>query len=240
MNKPLIGVTSYHRNEADRFTLPANYLQAVERAGGLPIIIAPTETNIEDQVDSIDGVMLTGGADIDPVEYGGESKSTIYGINRERDRYELQLTRLALEKKLPTLAICRGLQIMNVAIGGTLVEHLPDEYGETVTHRGDNMNKVEHSVSIAEHSMLATILELTEISCSSYHHQSVRRLASGFKVVASSEDGVIEAIESAEYPHVIAVQWHPEHTAEFDPIQQRLFNIFVSWASGETNILPQF
>ncbi len=236
MTKPLIGVTSYQRNEEDRFTLPANYLDVVERAGGIPVIIAPTEDNIASQLDRLDGVVLTGGADVDPGEYGGERKEAVYGVNPERDRYELELTRLALRKKLPIMAICRGLQVLNVAMGGTLVEHVPDEYGETVLHRGGESNKVDHPVSIAPGSKLAEILSLTEMECASYHHQSVRQPAPGFEVVASADDGVIEAIESDEYPQVIAVQWHPEYTAKTDPNQRRLFDVFIEWSRGEPSV----
>ncbi len=230
-NRPLIGVTSYHRNEEDRFTLPANYLEVIEGAGGIPVVICPSLDQPVHLIEKLDGVMLTGGADIDPDEYGGVQKDSVYGINRERDRYELELTRLVLQRRLPAIAICRGLQVLNVALGGTLVEHIPDEYGETVIHRGADLNKVEHPVSIQPQSRLAAILGLTEFDCPSYHHQSVRDPAPGFKVVAQSADGVIEAIESDEYPQVIAVQWHPEYTARIDMSQQRLFDTLVEWSS---------
>lgn len=232
MNKPLIGLTSYHRNEDDRFTIPAKYLEAVEGAGGIPVVITPTSENLDGLIKKLDGLVLSGGADIDPAEYDGEQKDSVYGINHERDRYELDLVRRTLKEHLPTLAICRGLQVLNVALGGTLVEHIPDEYGEEVVHRGENLNKVEHSVSIDPGSRLASILKNTEFDCPSYHHQAVRDLAPGFKIVAKSEDGVIEAIESDEYPEVIAVQWHPEYTADNDPNQQRLFDTLVKWSRG--------
>ncbi len=233
MDKPLIGLTSYNRNEEDRFTLPANYLAEVERAGGIPVIVTPTTENLVELLDKLDGLVLTGGADVDPVEYGGEQKESVYGINPERDRYELNLAKLALENQMPMMAICRGIQILNVALGGTLVEHVPDEYGETVIHRGENFNKVEHPVAIESDSRLASLLGLTEFDCPSFHHQSVREPASGFKVVAQSADGVIEAIESEQYPSVIAVQWHPEYTAATDRSQQRLFAALVAWSRGE-------
>lgn len=235
INKPLIGVTSYQRNDEDRFTLPASYLDAVERADGIPMIIAPTTENIQEQLDRLDGVVLTGGADIDPSHYDGEHNESVYGVNRERDYYELELTRKAMQKKIPTLAICRGLQVLNVAMGGTLVEHIPDEYDDSIVHRGENYNKVEHLVSLNVNSRLAELLGHTEFVCASYHHQSVRRVAPGFRVVGISDDGVIEAIESVDHPLVIAVQWHPEQSASSDPIQQQLFNVFVDWARGETD-----
>ena len=230
MRKPLIGITSYHRNEEDRFTIPAKYLEVIESAGGIAVVIAPTTEDLGELIERLDGLVLTGGADIDPAEYDGEQKETVYGINHERDRYELELVRRTLKVHLPTLAICRGLQLLNVALGGTLVEHIPDEYGEEVIHRGTNLNKVEHSVSLSPGSRLASIIGSTEFDCPSYHHQAVRDIASGFRIVAQSKDGVIEAIESDEYPEVIAVQWHPEYTAHTDHYQQRLFDILVHWS----------
>ena len=233
MYKPLIGLTSYHRTEEDRFTLPANYLTEVERAGAIPVVITPTTQNLEELLEKLDGLVLTGGADIDPSRYGGEHKEAVYGVNPERDCYELDLAALALARQMPMMAICRGVQVLNVTLGGTLVEHLPDEYGETVIHRGENFNKVEHPVSIEPDSNLAAILGLTEFDCPSFHHQCVRVPAPGFRVVARSADGVIEAIESAQYPRLIAVQWHPEYTAKVDCSQHRLFCALVAWARGE-------
>ena len=233
MSKPLLGLTCYSRNEDNRFTLPANYLEAVERAGGSAVILAPTTSNIPELLDQLDGVILTGGADIDPDEYGGTRKESVYGVDAERDHYELQLTRDALQRGIPMMAICRGLQVLNVALGGTLVEHIPDEYGESVVHRGENLNKVEHSVTIDADSRLAAIIGQTQIDCPSYHHQSIRDLAPQFKVVARSPDTVVEAIESSQFPGVIAVQWHPEYTAASDPCQQQLFDTLVCWAQDK-------
>jgi len=233
MNKPLIGVTSHHRNEEDRFLLPANYLDEVERAGGIPVIIPPIGLDVPKILEKLDGIILSGGVDIDPAEYGGQYKEEVYGVNSERDHYELKLAALALENQVPTLAICRGLQVINVALGGSLVEHIPDEYGESVLHRGENLNKVEHPVSIEADSRLARIIGRTAFNCPSFHHQCIRMTAPQFKVVAQSADGVIEAIESEQYRKVIAVQWHPEYTAKTDHSQRHLFSALVAWSRGE-------
>ncbi len=232
MTKPLIGVTSYVRNEENRFTIPARYVESVERAYGIPAVLTPTTRSPDEIVDKFDGFVLTGGADVDPSEYGGRNDESVYGVDLERDQYELAIARTLIERSVPLLAICRGIQVLNVALGGTLVEHIPDEFGESVIHRDENVNHVLHSVSIDPKSALARIIGETEIECPSYHHQSVRDVASGFTVCARSDDGVIEAIESDRYPNVIAVQWHPEYVADSDQSQQRLFDKLIEWAGG--------
>ncbi len=232
MTKPLIGVTSYVRNEDNRFTIPARYVESVERAHGIPAVLTPTTMSPDEIVDKLDGFVLTGGADVDPYEYGGRNDESIYGVNLERDQYELAIARALIEQSVPLLAICRGIQVLNVALGGTLVEHIPIEYGESVIHRDERVDHVLHSVSIDPESALASIIGETEIQCPSYHHQSVRDLAPDFKVCARSDDGVIEAIESDRYPKVIAVQWHPEYSADSDTSQQRLFDKLIEWAGN--------
>ena len=231
MSKPLIGLTSYPRNDEDRFTIPARYVEAVERAEGIPAIMPPTTGSFDELVEKYDGYVLTGGADINPEEYGGQFDESVYGVNSERDQYELALTRSLIASSVPILAICRGIQVLNVALGGTLVEHIPNEYGESVIHRNQNFDHVMHPISIDPDSRLASIIEVTEFDAPSFHHQSVRDVAPGFTVCANSADGVIEAIESENHPKVIAVQWHPEYVAESNPVQQRLFDKLVEWAA---------
>lgn len=232
MPRPLIGLTSYPRNDEDRFTIPARYIEAVERAHGIPAIMPPTTESFDDVLSKYDGYVLTGGADVDPSVYGGRFDSSVYGINPERDRYELALARSLIASSVPILAICRGIQVLNVALGGTLVEHIPNEYGESVVHRNTDFDHVMHSVSIDPDSRLAGIVEVTEFDAPSFHHQSVRDLAPGFKVCASSTDGVVEAIESDSHPKVIAVQWHPEYVADSNPVQQGLFDKLIEWSGS--------
>ena len=231
MPKPLIGLTSYPRDEQDRFTIPARYIEAVERAKGIPAVMPPTTDNLDGLFEKYDGIVLTGGADVCPSEYGGRHHESVYGVNKERDKYELALARALAEQRMPTLAICRGIQVFNVALGGTLVEHIPNEYGESISHRDENFDHVMHAISIDPSSRLASIVGATDISSPSFHHQSVRVPAPGFKVCAKSDDGVIEAIESDEHPNIIAIQWHPEYVAEKDPIQQGIFDQLINWAA---------
>ena len=232
MTKPLIGVTSYVRNENNRFTIPARYVEAVERAHGIPAVLTPTTKSPDKIVDRFDGFVLTGGADVDPSEYGGRNDESVYGVDQERDQYELAITRALIERSVPLLAICRGIQVLNVALGGTLVEHIPNEFGESVVHRDEGVDHVMHSVSIDPQSRLAGIIGETELECPSYHHQSVRDVAPEFTVCARSNDGVIEAMESDRYPKVIAIQWHPEYVADTDQNQQRLFDQLIAWADS--------
>ena len=228
--KPLIGLTSYSRSEKNRFAIPAAYLEAIERANGIPVVITPTTKEIDPIMDRIDAFVLTGGADVDPSYYAGKPHEKIYGINEERDQLELGLALRIADHSVPTLAICRGLQVLNVALGGTLVEHIPDEYGESVAHRQEHFEYIDHEVAVKPESKLAEILQETKLDVPSYHHQSVRKPAPGFEVVAESTDGVIEAIESSDFPGIIAIQWHPEVAAHEVEVHQRLFDQLVIWA----------
>lgn len=230
MSKPLIGATCYARDEENNFSIPAGYLDAIERAHGIPVVITPG-TKPEELVEKLDGFMLTGGGDVDPAEYSGKFDETIYGVNYERDQFELELARTVVYRGAPLLAICRGLQVLNVALGGTLIEDIPKMVGTRVSHR-DKFSRVAHWVEIAPNSMLSQICGLTKLICPSFHHQSVRDLAQDFEAVAWSADGVIEAMESSKYPGVMAVQWHPEYVANADESQQRLFDTLVDWSKN--------
>ena len=224
MSRPLIGVTTYARNEKREFTLPSEYVEAVRRAGAAAVLLPPGEEHLDRWLSAVDGVILTGGGDIEPETYGGRRHETLYMTDAERDRTELDLTQRILDSGMPTLAICRGVQILNVALGGTLHEHLPDTFGESVLHRKPPRDPTPHQISVAEGSKLASILGATEFTSASWHHQAIREAAPGLEVVAHAPDGVIEAVEDPQHPWLYAVQWHPELTAADDPIQQRLFD----------------
>ncbi len=148
-------------------------------------------------------------------------------LDAERDTSELNLTKSAIESGFPVFGICRGLQLINVALGGSLIEHLPDVVGEEVTHRLPPREPTEHSITVHRESRLAGILGETQFVAASWHHQAVREVAKPLTVVAHAPDGTIEAVEMASHPWLIAVQWHPELTSAHDPIQQRLFDTFV-------------
>jgi putative glutamine amidotransferase len=229
-DKPVIGIFSYGRNEENEFTLPSEYVDAVRAAGGLAVILPPGEKESADLLDVVDGLILSGGGDIDPKVYGGEDHPTNYNMDEERDRSELTLARLSLEKRFPTLGICRGTQLINIALGGDLVAHIPEVYGEKVAHRLPPRKQADHPVKIESASLLGQIVGQTEVMGRSWHHQALNRLGTGLKPVAWSADGVIEAVELENGGWLIAVQWHPELTAEKDPLQQRLFDSLVEEA----------
>ncbi|RME66033.1 MAG: gamma-glutamyl-gamma-aminobutyrate hydrolase family protein [Caldilineae bacterium] len=245
--RPLIGVTTYSRNQRNHYTLPAEYVEAVRAAGGVPVLIPPGEPDLDDLLARLDGVILSGGGDLDPAHYGGKAHESIYLIDPERDHFELALARRLVQGRLPTLGVCRGLQVLNVALGGALVEHLPDEPPprrdtSPVVHRavspaGDIFGAQSmHPVEVAPDSRLARILGVTRLEVASWHHQAVRRVAEPLTVTAWAEDGIVEAVELPEHPWFLAVQWHPELTAAEDPVQRRLLRAFVDAARGRGEI----
>lgn len=227
---PRIAITTYGRNEEGKFTLQSKYVDAVRRAGGLPYLLPPGEPRLADWLEIADALILTGGPDVDPVIYGGRPHASIYGVDRERDESDLSLVRTLVETKLPALCICRGAQVLNVGLGGTLIEHLPDVVGEKVQHRGPNREYIPHAVSIEKQSKLFDIVRASEAKPSSSHHQAIATVAPGLRVTAKAPDGTIEAVEMDRHPWLVAVQWHPENTAAEDPGQQRLFDELVKAA----------
>lgn len=232
MSVPVVGITTYApRAGLARFHLPVEYVAAVRRAGALPWLIAPGEPRLDELLPRLDGLVLSGGGDVDPERYGGRSHPEIYGVERERDATELELARLAYGRGLPTLGVCRGCQVINVAFGGTLVEHLPDEVGEAVAHRGEGPGtSILHDVELAEGSRVRAVVGAARARTSSSHHQAIRRLADGLAVAARAPDGTIEAVERGGHPFYLAVQWHPEETAATDAAQQRLFDALAEAA----------
>ena len=230
---PLVGITTYGEDESGHFTLPRGYADAIRRAGGLPLLVTPGEMRIAEVVGALDALILTGGGDIDPRAYDGPGHETIYMIDEERDATEFALAKLALEIGFPTLGICRGTQLLNVALGGTLHAHLPEIVGEEIAHRLPPRSPVPHAVEIFPETRLAEILGVRETSPQSWHHQAIDVVAEGLVVTAQAPDGTVEAFEMPSHPWLVAVQWHPELTAGEDPIQQALFDALVAVARDE-------
>jgi putative glutamine amidotransferase len=213
------------------------YFDAVLRAGGMPAMLTPqsiTDTEAEGLLRRFDGLVLMGGADVDPALYGEDPHDTVYGVNRENDDFELALVKAAVAIELPTLAICRGMQITNVALGGTLAQHLGD-HGVLDDHAPQGFpappEGVIHAVEIESGSKLAKAVGADRTHGASYHHQAVSQLGSGLQVTARYEDGTIEAVE-LDRGWYVCVQWHPEDTAETDPEQQALFNALIEQAAA--------
>ncbi len=234
MPRPLIGISSYGRaGKRQTFSLPCDYVDAVRRAGGVPIVLPAVAGEIPEALEVIQGLILSGGGDIDPKHYGGAPHRTNYGISVERDGFEIALAGAALARPdLPILCICRGMQVLNVALGGDLISHIPEKFGDEVLHRHPERRATEHPVQVDPTSRLASILGTTELPVRSWHHQAVGRLGHGLRAVAWASDGVIEAVESDHHPFTFAVQWHPEVGALEDRRHLRLFEALVEAAGG--------
>lgn len=232
MALPVIGITTAGPNGENRYFVRAEYVNAVRRAQGLPLLLPPQESwpeeALEELCERLDGLVLTGGGDVDPARYGGRMHPSVYGVNPVRDESEIALVRWAVTKGVPLLGICRGAQVINVALGGTLVEHL--RAGASGLRHRSGKESVTHPVEVAPGSRLAAILGRTRVEPVSHHHQAVRRAAPGLHIVAQAPDGVIEGLEMPSHPFLIAVQWHPERTAAEDAAQQRLFDALVDAA----------
>lgn len=224
-------MTTYHRETEGRarFTLPAAYVDGVREAGGLPVLLAPGAPSTPGLLERLDGLVLTGGGDLDPA-HGAPAHPATYFTCPDRDAFEIELVVGAIELRLPTLAICRGLQILNAAFGGSLHAHLPETLGEAVRHRRDQDGAVDHPVAIADDSGLARVLGQGSLaSVPSWHHQAIDRLGSGLKPVAWASDGVVEAVELVDERPLLAVQWHPELEPIGAPGRQ-LFDHLMVWA----------
>ncbi len=209
---------------------PDTYLHALRRAGAQEAVIMPDaldEREAAELLTRFDGLLLLGGGDLDPETYGQARAEEVYGVIARRDRFELPLVHAAREHALPTLAICRGHQVLNVALGGTLDQHITSRDG-VVGHGlpGVEGGSTMHAVRVHEGSRLATALGATATTVSSHHHQAVEKLGDGLEAVAWAEDGIVELIDGDAW--MIGVQWHPEDTAATDPVQQRLFDGFVA------------
>jgi putative glutamine amidotransferase len=232
VRRPLIGITTYHRDRGDRhrFQLPTAYVDAVRAAGGAPLLLPPGDAHPVRLLDPLQGVVFAGGGDVHPARFGAGTHAASYSMCDERDAFELALMEGALERGLPTLAICRGAQVLNVLRGGDLIAHLPDHVGEAVAHRVSRERHTRHAVRLAPGSRLAAIYGAERLEVASWHHQAVGRLGSGLAAVAWSEDGVVEALELEGAPALLAVQWHPElDSAEGSP-EGRLFASFLASA----------
>ncbi|MFI5317741.1 MAG: gamma-glutamyl-gamma-aminobutyrate hydrolase family protein [Myxococcota bacterium] len=234
--RPIIGITTYgpsapSAGELPAFSLPACYVDAVVAAGGTPVLLGASALPADDELDFLDALVIAGGGDISPDAYGGRAHETIYSVNPARDSFELRLVASALARRdLPTLGICRGMQIMNIALGGDLTPHLPDVFGESVPHRLPPRVPTTHSVRVERTGEFGAIFSESELPVCSWHHQAVRALGRGLRATAHAPDGVIEGIALEGHPFALGVQWHPEMQAADDPRQLRVFQALVERA----------
>lgn len=230
--KPIIGLTSYRQRgqtgvwDTEMAMLPAFYLEGVTRAGGIAVILPPQQVNSEDArnlLSGLDGLVVTGGRDVEAARYGHQSHDKAEKPDRLRDLLEDELITAAIQMKLPFLGICRGAQMLNVNRGGTLIQHLPDLVGDNRYLLGDG-NFAHMPMSVREGSLLASIVGDQVENAALYHHQAIDEPGEGLQVVAYSPDGIVQAVEVENHPFGLAVQWHPEQTLE----DLRLFEALIA------------
>ncbi len=212
----------------------SSYLERVRAAGAIPVVLDPAvadDAAVASLCARLDAIVLTGGPDVDPQRYGVDAHDTVYGSDTIVDGFELAVARSALTERVPLLAICRGLQVLNVACGGTLHQHIPELPGVEAHGRpGEPGGERRHTVTLDATSHLASVMGTNAPTCSCHHHQSVDKLGAGLRVVGRASDGIVEALEPerpGDHAFTLAVQWHPEDTAASDAAQQRLFDALV-------------
>jgi gamma-glutamyl-gamma-aminobutyrate hydrolase PuuD len=212
--RPIVGITSYAEDarwgvwEAPAALVPLAYVRAVEAAGGRALIVPPSAEAVEETLDALDGLLLSGGADLDPESYGADAHPETNGIRPERDSAELALLEAALARDMPVLAVCRGSQVLNVARGGDLVQHLP----EVVGHEGHKQTPgvfADHGVEVLPATKLSEVIG-EHAPVKSHHHQGYGRLGEGLREAARADDGTVEAIEDPSRRFALGVLWHPE------------------------------
>jgi putative glutamine amidotransferase len=227
--KPLVGITTYVEQASwgswtlDAALIPYDYVRAVERAGGRALLVPPSVDGVEETLDALDGLLFSGGNDLDPDSYGAEPHEETTATRPDRDRGELALLEGALARDMPMLAVCRGFQVLNVARGGDLVQHLPDVVGNE-QHREVTGVFSDHGVKIDDGSRLGSVLG-GRAPVKSHHHQGVGRVGDGLVEVAWADDGTIEGLEDPERRFAVGVLWHPEAGED-----QKLFEALVAEA----------
>jgi len=219
MSRPIIGITTYLTSarfgvwEEDSALIPAAYVRAIEAAGGRALLVPPSLDGIDETLDRLDGLLFSGGSDLDPDLYGQEVHPETNGVVPERDRAELALLSAALERDMPVLAVCRGSQILNVALGGDLVQHLPDVVGDD-KHKHTPGAFSDHDVDLVPGTRVQQILgDHTPVK--SHHHQGYGQLGEGLREAARADDGTVEALEDPTRRFAVGVLWHPEAGEDF-------------------------
>jgi putative glutamine amidotransferase len=236
--QPLIGITA-GKEKSDtgiqKTCLIDKYSQAITQSGGIPLIIPSdiTSDSISPLLQKIDGLMLTGGGDIETKRYHGADHPRVYGVDLERDQVEIELLLESVKQKKPVLGICRGIQLINVALGGDLYSDIADQKPGACRHDwfpGYPRDFLVHTVNISNNSLLNQITNSTKLKVNSLHHQAIKTLAPNLKVSALSEDEIIEAVEMDNHPFFLGLQWHPEWIYSFEPTEQ-IFKAFVNASS---------
>jgi putative glutamine amidotransferase len=240
---PLIGITPapsmdvFGHGTFYRYCLSRTYVDSVRRAGGVPVILPTDTAEVDTILPRLDGLLISGGGDIDPARFNDEFvHETTYGIDHQRDAFEDAAFRFAVSHDLPTLCICRGIQVMAVAMGGTLYQDIPSQVPGAIEHRQQQLGKKQddlgHVVQLTPGSPLHRIVGSDSFMVNSFHHQAVRAPGAGLEVIATADDGVIEGLWCPDMRFGIGVQWHPEMLSHVHPQHAAVFAAFVEAASA--------
>ncbi len=239
MTSPVIGVTpsaSDNKLGVRTHNLAVDYTQAIERAGGVPVILPLHVQNTDALLDMLDGIVFSGGGDIEASLFNQENHETVSGIDNERDSFEMKMMKSAFERDIPVLAICRGVQVMNVQQGGDLIQDIPSQTDSKKEHLQRNQNVGEHEafdeVEVSGDNPFAEAMGTGTVKINSFHHQALGEVADSLEVVAKSDDGIIEAVYAPNQTYAVGTQWHPERLASADEKNQSLFNDLISAAKN--------
>lgn len=233
MHKPLIALTASHDIKSNKLSMRLTYANAIRHCGGLPVIL-PSELSDEEAkhyAESLDGILFSGGPDLYPFLFGEETLAGCKDVSFLRDKTEMLLFSCFYEKKKPILGICRGIQLINVALGGTIYQDIVSQRSELpkIAHNQPFVySQPAHTVSLQKHTYLEKITGTSSLKVNSVHHQAIKDVAKELIVSARSSDGLIEAVEKPDYPYLIGVQWHPEYLFDTSEDAKKLFHSFVS------------
>jgi len=231
--KPLIGIGSDVQTapgKRDRAFAYTTYIDSLRKAGAIPVVIPPQPENAADIVEELDGILLAGGDDCDPAAYGEQRHPSVEPMDPRRQNNDLSIARAARERGIPTLGICLGLQMMNVAAGGTLMQDIESEMKTEIEHVSEPEDRARHDVRLESGTRLASILGGgRDINVNSSHHQAIKGIGRGFRVTAKAPDGIVEGLEDPEHPFYVGVQWHPEDMGG-EKSASALFGAFVEAA----------
>jgi len=243
MLPPIIGVTGHVDQSASLpnlslFAVGQSYVRAVELAGGVALILPPhlAEDKLRAAFERLDGLLLSGGGDVSPASYDAQDSGLVWRVDERRDRAEITLAQWALAETIPLLAICRGAQVLNVAAGGTLIQDIPTQVSDALTHSAPIASRpksaVAHTVDVTSDSRLATLVGAGELGVNSSHHQAVETLGAGLVITARAPDGIVEGLESPTHAFCLGIQWHPEAMVESSPVMRRLFEGLIEAAQA--------
>ena len=233
--KPIIGILAEVDDEKNN-RLAGAYAAAIEESGGVPILLPYVEKidTLEGLIEICDGILFSGGADVDPARYGEEKSAACGNVQLLRDEHEIRVFERVIKTNKPILAICRGAQLVNVALGGSLYQDIPTELETEILHRQtEDRNLPSHSVSVAENTPLFDMTREVRVAANSFHHQAIKRLGDGLRVMATADDGIIEAVYLEGDRYLYAYQWHPERLCNIDKNNRLIFDNFIAECTNE-------